>query len=293
MSRIRFSLAARCDKAGRSENQDNYWVCPDLSRVNVSIDNMPDADEVVDLSDLGSLLVVADGMGGMNAGDKASELVIAGIRKAFSNIPPSALESDDEAHAFIYQAIDDADRSVKDYAREHPETEGMGSTIALLWLRGEKAYCAWCGDSRIYRYNLKSGMVRLSHDHSFVQLLVDRGNVSETEAFGHPNSNIVTRALGDNDEAANPEQRTYDVFRNDVFLLCSDGLSGLLRDEEIATEIFYNSRSMSAVLRSLWTVCENRGFTDNCTIDLAGIVEGGKEPPRQPQGYPVVARLGV
>ena len=133
MSRIKFNVAAKCDKAGRKENQDNYWLCPDLTRINDSFDSVIGRDEDLVLSDLGALLVVADGMGGMNAGEKASELVILGIKKAFASLPPWALATDDGTLSFIRQAIVDADQSVKDYAKAHPEAEGLGSTIVLLW----------------------------------------------------------------------------------------------------------------------------------------------------------------
>ena len=86
MSRIIFNLAAKCDRAGRSQNQDNYWVCPDLTKWDAPLEKIVGTDEDVELSDKGSLLVVADGMGGMNAGEVASKLVIEGIKKSMASI---------------------------------------------------------------------------------------------------------------------------------------------------------------------------------------------------------------
>lgn len=290
MARISFNLAAKCDKAGRSQNQDNYWVCPDLSRINDSFDDVINKDKDVTLSEKGALLVVADGMGGMNAGEKASELVIKGVQKGFSKIPEGILGNDDQMLSFIRDVIVSSDQSVKDYAKSNREADGLGSTIVLLWLWGEKAYCGWCGDSRIYRYNPNNSLVRLSHDHSYVQELVDEGKIEPEEAFDHPDGNIVTRALGDNGEKANPELKVYDICERDVFLLCSDGLCGLLQDNQIEDIISVNCSSTKDALAALWKAGETEGWTDNATIDLLNIVEGGMRPKGVAVGYPIIRK---
>ena len=286
MARISFNIAAKCDKAGRSQNQDNYWLCPDLSKINDSYDKTIGKDKDVVLSDKGALLVVADGMGGMNAGEKASELVIKGVQHGFSNIPDSILGNDEQMKSFIRDVIVESDKSVKEYAKLHREAEGLGSTIVLLWLWGEKAYCGWCGDSRIYRYNPNNELVRLSHDHSYVQDLVDNRKIEPEEAFDHPDGNIVTRALGDNGEKANPELAVYDIFERDVFLLCSDGLCGLLQDKQIEEIVSLNCSSTKDALAALWQAGEAAGWSDNATIELLCVVEGGKHPRGVAVGYP-------
>lgn len=290
MSRVSFNVAAKCDKAGRTQNQDNYWVCPDLSRINDSFEDVIGKDKDVTLSDKGALLVVADGMGGMNAGEKASELVVKGVQKGFSNIPESILGNDDQMLSFIRDVIVSSDQSVKDYAKVNREADGLGSTIVLLWLWEGKAYCGWCGDSRIYRYNPNNSLARLSHDHSYVQELVDDGKIEPEEAFDHPDGNIVTRALGDNGEKANPELKVYDICERDMFLLCSDGLCGLLQDKQIEDIISVNCSSTKDALAALWKAGESEGWTDNATIDLLNIVEGGARPKGVAVGYPVIKR---
>ena len=277
MSRIIFNLAAKCDAAGRSQNQDNYWVCPDLTKWNAPTDKVLGTDEDVELSDKGALLVVADGMGGMNAGEVASQLVIEGIKKKFSKIPDSLLSNEAEIMSFIHSAIVESDESIKKYAKEHREAEGLGSTIVLLWLLNGRAFCGWCGDSRIYRFNPNNELVRLSHDHSYVQSLVDEGKITEEEAFDHPDGNIISKALGDNGNKAEPEIRVYDVYSRDVFLLCSDGLCGLLQDTEINDIIQETCTSSKDSLDALWKKGEKAGWSDNATIDLLCIVEGGKK----------------
>lgn len=292
MNRIIFNLAAKTDKAGRpsSPNQDNLWVCPDLAKWQLSADNIIGTDEDVELSNKGALLAVADGMGGMNAGEVASMLVIEGIKRKFSNIPDTILTNDIEIKQFIYDAITESDESIKEYAKEHPEAEGLGSTIVLVWILNGKAYCGWCGDSRIYRFNPNNELVRLSHDHSYVQSLVDEGSIPEEDAFDHPDGNIITKSLGDNGTKAEPELRIYDVYQRDVFLLCSDGLCGLLTDTEINEIIQATCTSSKDSLKALWDKGQEKGWSDNVSIDILCIVDGGKPAKGRPDGYPKIAK---
>lgn len=295
MNRIIFNIAAKTDRAGRpsTPNQDNIWVCPDLTKFGTSTDKILGTDEDIELSEKGALLVVADGMGGMNAGEVASRLVIDGIKRKFSNIPDSILTDESEIQQFISNAIIESDESLKLYAKDHREAEGLGSTIVLLWVLNGKAYCGWCGDSRIYRYNPNNELVRLSHDHSYVQSLVDEGKITEDEAFDHPDGNIITKALGDNGSKADPELRTYDVYQRDVFILCSDGLCGLLTDAEIYDVIQATCTSSKDSLNALWNKGQETGWSDNASIDVLCIVDGGKPAKGRPDGYPVIAKKPV
>lgn len=283
MSRVTFNIAAKCDKAGRAQNQDNFWVCPNLDKIGDTSAIGNDSD--VELSSKGALLVVADGMGGMKSGEKASEFVIEGIKSHFSNIPESILHDDKAIIAFIKNAIIQSDQIIKAYAKDHRESEGMGSTIVLIWMLGEKAYCGWCGDSRIYCYNPQNSLVRLSHDHSYVQSLVDEGKISEEEAFDHPDGNIITRSLGDSGEPANPETKIYPIHRRDVFMLCSDGLCGLLNDSQIENILADNCTSSEDALKALWAKGQQEGWTDNATIEVACVTDGGITPTRKAAGY--------
>ena len=283
MSRVTFNIAAKCDKAGRAQNQDNFWVCPNLDKIGDTSAIGNDSD--VELSSKGALLVVADGMGGMKSGEKASEFVIEGIKSHFSNIPESILHDDKAIIAFIKNAIIQSDQIIKAYAKDHRESEGMGSTIVLIWMLGEKAYCGWCGDSRIYCYNPQNSLVRLSHDHSYVQSLVDDGKISEEEAFDHPDGNIITRSLGDSGEPANPETKVYPIHRRDVFMLCSDGLCGLLNDSQIENILADNCTSSEDALKALWSKGQQEGWSDNATIEVACITDGGITPTRKAMGY--------
>lgn len=266
---LKISLSARCNAAGRPNNEDNFQVSSDLASDKWQFV----ADEVFELGSKGILLVACDGMGGMNAGEVASEIAVETIKTCFasSNITDAVISSDSSIRRFVIRSIQTADAEIKRHGEEYPETSGMGSTIVLVWIYGQKAYVGWCGDSRVYRFNLQTGIERLSHDHSYVQELVDAGKLSEDLAFDHPNSNIITRSLGDPHGKAKPDFKAYDIHEGDIFLLCSDGLCGTLRDEEISAVMAENTSSMQKCCDALWAADEQAGWTDNVTTVLAKV----------------------
>lgn len=265
-------LAARCEAAGRPNNEDNYQICEDLAANSWGFT----ADQTFNLGEKGTLLVVCDGMGGMNAGEVASAIAVATIKTAFAPefITDKVLSSSASIQQFIVNAIQAADAAIKEEGRLNPEHEGMGSTIVLIWILGTKAYVGWCGDSRAYRFNPASGLERLSHDHSYVQELVDAGKLTEELAFDHPNNNIITRSLGDPRGKARPDTKEYDLYNGDMLLLCSDGLCGCLRDPEIEAVVAQQQASMQECRDALWVADEAAGWHDNVTIVLAQVMSG-------------------
>lgn len=273
---IRFRIAARCEAAGRPNNEDNYQICDDLQAQHWGFT----ANAELQLSDKGSLLVVCDGMGGMNAGEVASAIAVDTIKQCFSlnRLTDAVTASSSNIRAFIVDAIQAADAAIKTDGANNPEHQGMGSTIVLAWLLGDKVYIGWCGDSRIYRYNPINGFERLSHDHSYVQELVDAGKLTEELAFDHPNNNIITRSLGDPNGVARPDTAEFPLFNDDILLLCSDGLCGTLRDNEIQQIIANNQTSMTQCRDVLWAEDEKAGWHDNVTIVLAQILSGAAVP---------------
>lgn len=244
----------RSEAAGRMYNEDNGKI--------IQLEN-----------DRGVLLIVCDGMGGMKAGEVASALAVATIEEWFATerITSEVITNPQD---YLKKAIVGADINIKNYSKSHPETDGMGSTVVLAWLIGEKAYVAWCGDSRAYRYNPQLGLERLSHDHSLVQSWVDAGQITEEQAFEHPQSNIITRSLGDPNGVAVPDSAEYSIYNNDVFLLCSDGLCGTLRDNEIE-EILSENKDLSQCCEQLWQADKAAGWSDNVTTAMAQVVSGG------------------
>ncbi len=268
-----FRMAARCEAAGRPNNEDNYQVDENLADDRWGFT----ADKEISLGEKGALLVVCDGMGGMNAGEVASAIAVATIKEWFDKekLTAKILESPASIQRFLVDAIQAADEAIKADGKANPEHEGMGSTIVMAWLLGKKVYVGWCGDSRAYRYNPKTGLQRLSHDHSYVQELVDAGKLTEELAFDHPNNNIITRSLGDPRGKAQPDTKEYDLCNEDIIMLCSDGLCGCLRDNEIEEVIRQHQTSMQECRDALWEADEIAGWHDNVTIALAQIISGG------------------
>lgn len=267
---MKIRLATRCEAAGRPENEDNFQVAEDLSISNTGFTK----DKVFPLGSKGSLLLVCDGMGGMNAGEVASAIGVETIKNLFAPqlLTDEVLATDESICAYMKRAIVNADRCIKEEAEKDSAKHGMGSTAVMAWLLGQKVYVAWCGDSRCYRYNPATGLEQLSHDHSYVQDLVDTKQLSPELAFDHPNKNIITRSLGDPRGAARPDVKVYDLHVDDVILLCSDGLNDSLRDNEIEQAISRSLSSMESCIDALWNDSYKAGWHDNVTIVLAQVV---------------------
>ena len=173
----------------------------------------------------------------------------------------------------------------------------MGSTIILAWIVGNELTLSWCGDSRAYRFNAATGIQMLSEDHSYVQELVQKGLLTYDQTFEHPQGNIVTRSLGDDSKKIRPETRFFNVYDGDVILLCSDGLSGVLRDRKtpdgeggyfpgdtLEDIIAANRESLVTCREVLWQAAEHADWYDNVTAILCEIQSGaGPAPSFAPQ----------
>jgi len=200
------------------------------------------------------LWAVADGMGGHAAGDYVSSLAVDSLRQ---------LPLIDGLEDFT-QALRDTLAQVNSAVREETLRRGvamMGSTVVILAARGDRAVGLWAGDSRLYR--LRDGRIeRLSHDHSYVQELQDSGLLNEAEARVHPRGNIVTRAIGVEDQLK-LQAVDVQVQPGDTYLLCSDGLNKTAEDHEIADVLGHADPYQ--VVRSLVHLGLTRGAPDNIT----------------------------
>lgn len=276
MNTIKFRIAAKTDVGlVRTNNEDNFQASSDLSGGQMRWVN----NEICSLGDKGALIVVADGMGGMNAGEVASELAIETIREYFSpeKLTAEVLKTRYTIEKYMNDAIVAADMKIKAVAKSRPETKGMGTTIVIGWIIDGKLYISWCGDSRAYVYNPSAGLHQISKDHSYVQNLVDKGSITRDEAFDFPDSNIITRCLSDGTTKAKPESllKPYEVCDNDIIMLCTDGLSGMIRDNEMESIIRQNEHNMDVLVDELIkAACEAEG-SDNITICLCQILQGG------------------
>lgn len=276
MEDLKIRIAATTDVGLiRTNNEDNFTVCPDLSAPDWA---NPQNDEAIDLGGYGALLVVADGMGGANAGEVASAIAIETVKQQFSNAKlVDIVEAEESILKFITSTIKKADLNIVEAAKDNAERAGMGTTIVMAWIIGTKAYIGWCGDSRCYVLNPKYGFTRLSKDHSYVQELVDAGQLTEDQAFDHPMSNVITRCLGDAEHRAKPDTHVYDMRKGDIIMLCSDGLCGLCRDNEIMEVVTEQADNSLPVMRdALIAAALRAGGHDNVTVAL-GTLDGMKE----------------
>lgn len=254
----------------RTNNEDNFIVNDNLDRQDWFVPG--DTSKEISLGKSGAILAVADGMGGMNAGEVASAIAIDTVRDTFSIDDFSSItDSAKHIEAFLKNAIVEADAKIKAKVKEDSSTSGMGTTIVIAWVLGDTAHIAWCGDSRAYIFNPNYGLVQISKDHSYVQELVDAGKLDPELAFDHPNSNIITRSLGDSPVKARPDYVSRVLTQGDYILLCSDGLCGLCRDEE-TVRIMAASENIEDCKNNLIRAALEAGGYDNVTVALMEIV---------------------
>ena len=269
-------LAAKTDVGlERTNNEDNFQLAQDLSVSNMQWIN----NQRFNLGKKGSLLVVADGMGGMNAGEVASAIAIDVVRKCFQDsfLTDEVLKNRYSIEKYMKQVIQTADAEIKKKGKQNPENRGMGTTIVMAWIYEGMLYVSWCGDSRAYLYNPANGLHQISKDHSYVQGLVDKGVIKPEDAFDFPDSNIITRSLCDSGPKAIPDCliTPVELCNNDIVLLCSDGLNGMIRDTQIENIISQNQDDMVKCVDSLIEGALHAAGADNVTIALCQVLEGG------------------
>ena len=253
MSEIKIELATGSDIGFvRQNNEDNFYAST--------------------LEEYGAILVVADGMGGTNAGEVASAIAVETIQRIFN---PESLKgitgNDEEILKFMKDAVKEADLNIYNHSMEDKSTRGMGTTIVMAWILNDKAYVCWCGDSRCYAFNEQYGLNLLSKDHSYVQQLVDKGELSPELMHDHPMSNIITRCLGDIGNLADPDALTYQLHNGDIIMLCSDGLCGVCHDNVINDTLARHHENPTECKDELIAAALSAGGYDNVTVALAKV----------------------
>lgn len=245
-------------------------------------DNMSNA-----ITQNGLVAVVCDGMGGHVGGATASRIAVNCIIEHLNNVYY------EDPRIAIGEAIDAANRAVIQEATEHPELTGMGSTCVLLLVRDGKVYIGHVGDSRIYLVRSKK-IAQLTKDHSYVQMLVDCGEITKEQAEHHPRKNEITNALGiPNMTPATVADDAIIPEAGDCFVLCSDGLSGMISDD-IINKVVSKQTEMNAQERvdRLVSLANENGGVDNITVQL---VEFPVSPtivfPKK--GLPLWAKIGI
>jgi serine/threonine protein phosphatase PrpC len=212
----------------------------------------------------GALMVVADGMGGMEAGEIASHLAIRFIQDYYENLedwsPP--------IEPLLREALTGAHNLIVQNAQLHPEREGMGTTAILAWILGNTAHLLWSGDSRAYAFRPETGLELLTEDHSLVWDMVKKGSLSPEEARLHPDSNVITQSLGALDYPPKPDFRSIALRPNEQLLLCSDGLNSMLPDQQIEKILRQKHADLSATCKALIFAANVAGGDDNITVAL-------------------------
>lgn len=224
------------------------------------------------------LFVLADGLGGYNAGEVASVMAISSVLERLS----TAIEQfDSEEGAFtpdeaIYDTVTDINATIYNAALNSTAFEGMATTIVIGWFLGGRLWVAHTGDSRLYRYR-ESVLEQLTRDHSFSQELLDAGMVTEEEARMLPAKNLVTRALGASADIE-PEIHNVDVLAGDVYLLCSDGLTEMVGSYEIEGLLSINEDDMHETARRLVDLANESGGRDNISVIVIRVSSVGEVP---------------
>ena len=249
---MRYVAAAKSDVGRKRQgNEDSFCLAPDLG-----------------------LYVVADGMGGHAAGEVASRLAVETIREWMAKylggdkaaiVGPAAASGSPEA-SYLLSSIRLANRLIFDAAQGRQDYAGMGTTLVAILTQGDTLMMAHVGDSRIYR--IRDGRIaQVSRDHSFVQEQVDRGIISAEDAQVSQYRHMITRALGLR-ETVEVDLVEEPAVAEDVLLLCSDGLSDLLEDEEILTAVQEHAADLEQACQALVDRANRKGGDDNITTLL-------------------------
>jgi serine/threonine protein phosphatase PrpC len=256
----------------RDHNEDRFLVA-DLTRREASL--LPDVREHV-VGERGSLFVVADGMGGAAAGELASQMATDTIYQQMIRAWVGEREATPQRFAYrLKEAVEVANGHIHSYAKAHPEVRGMGTTTTAVGVLGDHFYLSQVGDSRAYL--IRNGQaVQLTKDQSLMQRLVEAGELTEEEAAKSERRNIILQALGP-DARVKVDLTHQEVRRGDVLVLCSDGLSGQVKKEEIA-EIVIGARNLQAAADRLIALANERGGPDNITVIIARFDGDGLRP---------------
>lgn len=242
-------------------NSDNVFQKDVIGNVRTA---QEDSHDIAILTPNGDVFVVCDGMGGHVGGKQASSIAVKSIIEHLKK------EKYDQPMQALNDALQFANMQILGYAKEHPELRGMGTTACIVLLQDTEAYIAHVGDSRIYLYMGKEQQLhRVTKDHSYVQTLVDAGQITDEEAEHHPNKNRILKALGIKPELV-PTCNVLRPKNGDCFLICSDGLNGMITDSTIEVVLKQNIPLADKGERLIQLALE-AGGQDNITVELIQI----------------------
>src|SRR6267378_3257224 len=215
------------------------------------------------------IFVVADGVGGADAGEVASQKAVDVLDDAF----PDRVSDEEDVEDLMELAIQKANSAIHQMTAEHPRFSMMATTVVALHLDGARATIGHVGDSRLYRLNPEGALLRETEDHSIVEEEVRAGRMTPEQAANHPSKNVISRALGA-EESVEVDMKTIEVGDGNSFLLCTDGITRHIPDNELR-ELLLSARSVEAICAEMKDRCYQRGAEDNLT---AVIVQLGAPP---------------
>ncbi|NLP15637.1 MAG: Stp1/IreP family PP2C-type Ser/Thr phosphatase [Clostridiales bacterium] len=218
--------------------------------------------EVNPVGNLPNLFIVADGMGGHNAGDYASRFCVEFFVEHIKN------SKETSPIVLIEEAIKDTNEKLYEKSKQQIEYEGMGTTFVVATIYDKEMYVANIGDSRLYV--ISRDIRQVTEDHSLVQAMVNNGELDKDEAKVHPNKNIITRALGAN-ETAQPDFFEVELEEEDIVLMCSDGLTNMLNDETIERIIRENADDPKIAAENLVRQANKNGGKDNIAVIIVKV----------------------
>ena len=220
------------------------------------------------------LIAVADGMGGHAAGEVASRIAVEVLQALAPTLVSTDLD-EDSVEDLLMHSLHSIDSEISAVTDEEIEKRGMGTTLTALLIRGKYISLLHVGDSRCYRLRGNT-LEQLSNDHTVIQELLDQGAISAAEAAEHPQRSMLTQALrGDGD--VTPVLQMYEVKKGDRYLLCSDGLSGVLTEKEI--KIGLKKTDKDEAVKFLVDATYVNGAPDNVTVLIADISDEAKTTP--------------
>jgi protein phosphatase len=235
-------------------------------------------EDSVAVDEASSLIVLADGMGGYNAGEVASGMATSFIKTELGRWlqEASTTASDTDVRRAMDICVDNANRAIFNAANSNPQYAGMGTTLVVGVFRDGRLLMGHVGDSRGYR--LRAGrLAQITHDHSLLQEQIDAGLITAEQAAFSANKNLVTRAVGVEDTVL-LETHLHDLMPGDIYMLCSDGLSDMLDDETIS-QLLQSNDSLDEAATALIDAANDAGGKDNISVILAR-VRGASGPAR-------------
>ena len=231
----------------RTQNQDAFQI------------------EMLDKNTL--LCVVCDGMGGARSGNVASSLAVDVFTQEVCGTWTSDMDQEQQDQ-MLHSAVKLTNFTVHDQAQQFEDFTGMGTTLVAVLLRGKQLTVVNVGDSRAYNISDK-GVTQLTEDHSVVQMMVKKGELTPEQARFYPGKNLITRAMG-TEAVVEPDLFHYKVEKGDCLLLCTDGLSNIIDEQEMLFEVIHGDDREQCCQR-LMDIAKNRGAPDNVTCVIVSV----------------------